>query len=152
MIDVQQLSKIIEAGESLTVEFKSDRQQTSDKTIYEEVMALANTNGGILLIGVDDNSKITGAKPRHGNTTDPIKLQSAIFSNTVPNINTRISIIEHTDGRVIAIEVDSYPEPCAIATGKSLHRVIGADGKPQSMPFYPHDQRSRRVDLGLLDF
>jgi len=29
MIDVQQISKIIEAGESLTVEFKSDRQQTS---------------------------------------------------------------------------------------------------------------------------
>lgn len=54
--------------------------------------------------------------------------------------------------RVIAIEVDSYPEPCATASGKSLRRAIGPDGKPQSVPFYPRDQKSRRIDLGLLDY
>jgi ATP-dependent DNA helicase RecG len=27
-----------------------------------------------------------------------------------------------------------------------------ADGKPQTVPFYPRDQRSRRTDMGLLDF
>lgn len=50
------------------------------------------------------------------------------------------------------VEVDPYPEPCATTAGKSLHRTVGADGKPQSAPFYPRDQRSRRVELGLLDF
>ena len=45
-----------------------------------------------------------------------------------------------------------YPEPCATATGTSVRRTIGGDGKPQTVPFYPRDQRSRRTDMGLLDF
>ncbi len=149
----EDLVQIISLGESVEREFKSDRGQgINDKVIYEEVVALANTDGGVLLIGVEDDGKITGAKARHGETTEPRKLQSAIFNNTVPNINTRISVVGHDSRNVLCIEVDSYPEPCATASGKSLRRSIGADGKPQSVPFYPRDQKSRRIDLGLLDY
>ncbi|MGM0787058.1 MAG: ATP-binding protein, partial [Thermodesulfobacteriota bacterium] len=93
-----------------------------------------------------------GAKPRHGHTTDPAKLRASIFNNTVPNINTRISLIQCINGPVIAIEVDPYPEPCATTSGKAMRRTTRADGMPQSVPFYPRDQRTKRVDLGLLDF
>lgn len=152
MITPDRLQELIAAGESLEREFKSDRQQLNDATVYEEVVALANTQGGTLLIGVEDDGAVTGAKPRHGKTTDPVKLQAAIFNNTVPNVNTRISVVQHAKGPVIVVEVDSYPEPCATAAGKALRRVIGGDGKPCTVPFYPSEQRSRRVDLGLLDF
>lgn len=152
MTSRDQLLQRIAQGETLTLEFKSDRKQISDRIIYEEVVAMANASGGTLLIGVEDNGKITGSQPRHGSSTDPIKLQSAIFNNTVPNINTRVSIISLETGPIIAIEVDPYPEPCATMSGIALRRVIGPDGKPQSLPFYPRDQRSRRTDLGLLDF
>ncbi len=152
MMDVDRLQVLINAGESLEREFKSDRKRLSDKDIFEEIVAMANTNGGTLFIGVEDDGEITGASPRHGDTTDPFKLQSAIFNNTVPNINTRVSVLPHPAGAVIAIEVDPYPEPCATARGKSLQRTIGPDGKPQTVPFYPRDQRSRRIDLGLMDF
>jgi ATP-dependent DNA helicase RecG len=152
-MNLEELNRIVSLGESVERELKSDRGQgINDKTIYEEVVALANTDGGVLLIGVEDDGQVTGAKPRHGDTTEPRKLQSAIFNNTVPNINTRISVVGHDDGNVLCIEVDSYPEPCATASGKSLRRSIGADGKPQSVPFYPRDQKSRRIDLGLLDY
>ena len=63
MIDLPQMEKLIAAGESLKVEFKSDRQQIGDGTIYEEVVALANTSGGTLLIGVEDDGAVTGAAP-----------------------------------------------------------------------------------------
>jgi ATP-dependent DNA helicase RecG len=106
----------------------------------------------VLLIGVENDGIVTGAKPRHGRTTDPIKVQAAVFNNTVPSVNTRVSVVAHPAGDVLAIEVDPYPEPCATASGKCLRRTIGPDGKPQSVPFYPRDQRSRRADLGLLDF
>lgn len=154
MIDHHRLLELIASGEALDIEFKSDRRRISDREIYEEVVAMANTRGGVLLIGVEDDGRVTGASPRHGKTTDPLKLQSAIFNNTVPNINTRISLVADADpeGEVLAIEVDSYPEPCATTEGKSLRRAIKADGKPQTVPFYPRDQRSRRVDLGLQDF
>lgn len=151
-MDLDRLQELVSAGESLEQEFKSDRGRLSDKDIFEEIVGMANTNGGILFIGVEDDGNITGAYPRHGDTTDPFKLQSAIFNNTVPNINTRVSVVSHPDGTVIAIEVDPYPEPCATAGGKSLRRTIGPDGKPQTVPFYPRDQRSRRIDLGLIDF
>jgi ATP-dependent DNA helicase RecG len=152
-MDLDTLHRILEQGETLEVEFKSDRQRAlSDNAIYEEIVALANSNGGVLLVGVEDNGSITGCRPRHNTTTDPLKVQSAIFHNTVPNINTRVNLIPHAQGQVLTIEVDLYPEPCSTASGKSLRRGIGPDGKPQSLPFYARDQRSRRVDLGLLDF
>jgi ATP-dependent DNA helicase RecG len=152
VINADHLAELLGLGESLEREFKSDRRQISDKEVYEEIVSLANSKGGMLLIGAEDDGSVTGAHPRHGKVTDPIKLQSAIFNNTVPSINTRVSVVHHEHGPVIAIEVDPYPEPCATAAGKSLHRTIGADGRPQSVPFYPRDQRSRRVELGLLDF
>lgn len=152
MIDVARLRQLITTGETLECEFKSDRRIMSDAEICEEVVAFANAEGGTLLIGVENNGSITGARPRHGATTDRLRLQAAIFNNTVPNINTRISIVADLAGTVIAIEVDPYPEPCATGSGKSVHRIIGPDGKPATFPYYPRDQRSRRIDLGLLDF
>lgn len=152
MIDLEKLNNLLENSETLEVEFKSDKRQISDNEIYEEVVAFANSDGGVLLIGVEDDGRVTGAKPRHGKITDPLRLQSAIFNNTFPKINTRVSIIDHPHGKVLAIEVDLYPEPCATASGKSLQRRIGSDGKPETAPFYPHEQRSRKTDLGLIDF
>ncbi|MEW6173345.1 MAG: RNA-binding domain-containing protein [Bacillota bacterium] len=151
-MDLDRLQRLIEIGESLKVEFKSDRRRISDREIYEDIVALANTEGGVLLIGVEDDGTVTGARPRHNTTIDPLKLQSAIFNNTVPNINTRVSVLTHSQGAVLVIEVDPYPEPCATAAGRSLWRTIGPSGRPQTVPYYPRDQRSRRTDLGLLDF
>ena len=85
MIGTDQLQDLIAGGESLTVEFKSDRRQISDKEIYEEIVSLANSAGGTLLIGVEDGGEVTGAVPRHGTSTDPLRLQAAIFGNTVPS-------------------------------------------------------------------
>jgi ATP-dependent DNA helicase RecG len=191
MVDLEQFSRLIAAGESLQVEFKlapspvegsanmpehrtrpgrsrflDSARNKSDAEIYEEVVALANTSGGTLLIGVQDDGNVTGTHARHGTTTDPIRLQAAIFNNTVPNVNTRISIVPYPSGNLIAIEVDAYPEPCATAQGRSVHRIVGPDGKPRTVPFYPHPQMnlganrlapqfiagSRRIDLGVLDF
>lgn len=153
MIDPTRLEELLKTGEQLEIEFKSDRKRFADRDIYDEIVAMANTSGGVLLIGVEDDGVVTGLRyPRHGTNTEPLKIQSAIFNNTVPNINTRVSIVRHNNGDVLAIEVDPYPEPCATASGKSLRRTIGPDGRPQTVPYYPRDQRSQRVDLGLLDF
>jgi len=152
MISNEQLLQMILQGESLTVEFKSDRRRISDREIYEEVVAMANASGGTILIGVEDDGRITGSQARHERTTDPIRLQSAIFNNTVPNIIARVQVFSMDAGPVITIQTDQYPEPCATMAGTALKRVIGPDGRPQSLPFYPRDQRSRRTDLGLLDF
>ena len=153
MIDIQRLEEIMSLGETVDREFKSDRnREFTDKEIYEEVVAMANTDGGMLLIGVENDGSVTGSRPRHGKSIDVHKLKAAIFNNTRPGINTRISLAHTAHGDVIIIAVDTYPEICATASGKVLHRITGSDGKPATVPLYPHEQRSRRIDLGLLDF
>lgn len=151
-MDPEQVDRLIQEGESLEVEFKSDRKQLSDAAIYEAVVALANAQGGLLLIGVEDNGEVSGAKPRHGKHTDLHRLQAAIFNNTVPNISTRANLVTLPEADVLVIEVAACGEPCATATGKVLRRTIGGDGHPAVAPYYPRDQRARRIDLGLLDY
>jgi ATP-dependent DNA helicase RecG len=167
MMDYEQLLCAIAAGETLTTEFKSEeRRMIDDIEIYENVVCLANTDGGSILIGVENNGRISGARPRHGGSTDPFKLQAAIFANTEPRINTRVYLVQapvltatttspltvpRTRIEVLVIEVDPYPEICATKTGKCLRRIMSAQG-PQCAPFYPHEHISRRVVLGLLDF
>ena len=152
MFDPHSLNELIAAGESLTVEFKGEeRGQISDREIYEAVVCLANAEGGVLLLGVEDDCRITGARPRHGKITDTTKLQSAIFNNTEPHINTRISTISTDQGDVIVVGVDKYPEICSTRAGLCLRRVMGTHG-PECIPFYPHEHISRRTSLGIIDF
>lgn len=55
-----ELKDLAQKGETLTVEFKSDRKIFSDKDIFDCIVAFSNTSGGALLIGVEDNGEITG--------------------------------------------------------------------------------------------
>lgn len=154
MITPDALAEMLRNGETLAVEFKGEaRRQISDKEIYAEVVALANTNGGVLLLGVEDDGCVSGAKPRHGKVTEPLKLQSAIFNNTIPNVTTRVSIFQYEPEKsIICVEVDPCPETCATRSGKSLRRGIKSDGRPETLPFYPREQHSRKISLGLLDY
>lgn len=60
----KQLIKLIEDGESLTVEFKQ-RFSTEEK-IAKEMIAFANTKGGVMIFGVEDDGKICGVLSEKG--------------------------------------------------------------------------------------
>ena len=66
-MDRDTLQSLIAAGESLAVEFKGERRcALNDRDLVEVVVCLANAEGGVLLVGVEDDGLITGARPRHG--------------------------------------------------------------------------------------
>jgi predicted HTH transcriptional regulator len=56
----QQLKKLVSQGEGLTLEFK--RKASFPEKIVREMIAFANTKGGILLVGIDDDGGIPGLK------------------------------------------------------------------------------------------
>lgn len=58
--EVQRLRTLVASGEGQTLEFK--RKATYPDKIVREMIAFANTQGGILLIGVDDNGTLPGLK------------------------------------------------------------------------------------------
>ena len=55
----------IEKKESLTVEFKSDRKRLSDSVLVDAVVAMANTEGGVIYEGIEDDGTVTGVHPAH---------------------------------------------------------------------------------------
>ena len=151
-MDIQTIENLLRAGEGPKVEFKSERRgPISDREIYETIVCLANAEGGVILLSVENDGTVTGARPHQGTSIDPYRLQAAIFNNTEPPINTRISVNQIENQPVVLIEVDSYPEICATKDGRVLRRSMGAHG-PECLPFYPYQYASRRSDLGLFDF
>ncbi len=56
--------------ETLSVEFKSDLKRLRDSELIDTVVALCNTDGGIIYLGVEDNGTPTGVHREHGDTDD----------------------------------------------------------------------------------
>jgi len=88
------LRRLIESGETLLVEFKGEeRAALSDRELVETVVCLANRAGSEnawLLVGVEDDGRITGARPRHeGGHTDSRRLVALISHRTRPSLAVR---------------------------------------------------------------
>ena len=66
--------------EDMTHEFKSDRKKLADQEIIDAVVAFANTDGGDLYLGVEDDGEITGLHKEHSDIT---RLAAFIANKTV---------------------------------------------------------------------
>lgn len=143
------MPRTIPTKETLTVEFKSDIKKYGDADLFEDVVAFANTDGGDLYLGVEDDGTITGVHKEHSN---PITLSAYIANNTVPPISTRTEIIEE-EYPVLKISVPkSYGGIAATRSGKMLRRRIKGDNTPENVPMYPTEIATRLSDLRLLDY
>ena len=135
--------------ESLKVEFKSDIKKYSDSDIFEAVVAFANTEGGDLYLGIENDGTITGVHEKHKN---PISLGAFIANNTVPPIPVRTEIIE-AEKPVLKISVaKSYSGIASTVSGKVLHRRLKANEEPENVVMYPAEYATRLSDLRLLDY
>lgn len=135
--------------ETLTVEFKSDRKKLSDAEIFEAVVAFANTEGGDLYLGIEDNGEVTGVHKLHESVTT---VSAFIANNTMPPVSVRTEIIEDKYP-VLKISVPkSYSGIVATVSGKTIHRRLKANGEPENVALYPSMFATRLSDLRLLDY
>lgn len=135
--------------ESLTIEFKSDRNRLADADLIAATVCLANTEGGTLFVGVEDDGEITGLLPVH---QDLPGMAALIANRTRPPLNVQVTRLE-VDGKVVArIEVPKARNVVATADGLVQHRRLRADGTPECVPMYPHEVDRRFSDLSLLDY
>lgn len=135
--------------EDLKTEFKSDVKKLSDDIIIETVVALSNTEGGHLYLGIEDDGKITGIHESHRDIT---QLAAFIANRTIPPVTVRAELINAEDKRYVDIEVPKSRSIIAASNGKVLRRRIQVDGTPESIPMYPHELNTRLSNLGLLDY
>jgi hypothetical protein len=97
----EELRSLIAGGESLTVEFKGDQGPLSDADLIEAVICLANGPGGTLLIGAEDDGRVTGLHPRH--RTHPGTLAAFIASRTVPPLAIEAAFVDLPEGQVAVL-------------------------------------------------
>ncbi|MFR3298412.1 MAG: helix-turn-helix domain-containing protein [Fusobacterium sp.] len=135
--------------EDLTVEFKSDRKKYSDTLLIEEIVGMANTKGGELYLGVEDNGKITGLHKDH---EDVNGLRALVANMTVPSLSIRAEILSEEDKKILKIEIPMSKSITATSSGKILRRRLKADGSPENIPMYPYEINTRLSELSLLDF
>ena len=134
--------------ESLTVEFKSDINCISDVELVSAVVCLANTEGGAIYVGVEDDGRVTGLHQKHEST---VGLAAMIANRTSPSVGVRVTSIEEDGRHVAVIEVPKSRSVTATSDGTVQRRRLRADGTPECVPFYPHEQDRRSSDLGTLD-
>lgn len=149
------LRTLIGGGETLGVEFKGeDRTPLADRDLVEAVVCLVNRIGiapAYLLIGVEDDGRITGARPRHGETTDPAKIATLIANRTRPSIAVRAESVTINGKPVLVVEVPAQRQPVATSEGLFLRRTLGGDGRPACVPMDAYAMQSLQADRGLLD-
>ena len=137
--------------ETLEIEFKSDLKKLSDNDLIDAVVAFANTNGGDIYLGMEDDATVTGVHEAHKDYT---QLAAFVANRTVPPISVKIEpiYINNHDVTVLVIHVPKSRSIVSSSTGKMQRRRIKVDGTPENIPLYPHEITTRLSELSLLDF
>ncbi|MCL6547214.1 MAG: putative DNA binding domain-containing protein [Bryobacteraceae bacterium] len=153
----EQVQRLIAAGESLDVEFKGEEQRPlSDDDLVEAVVCLANRSSDMpawLLIGVEDDGRVTGARPRHeSGRTDPVRLAALIANRTRPSLTPRVAVVSFGDKEVVLVEVPPVSAPVGTTSGRYLRRALGGDGRPCCLPMFFHEMHARQADRGAEDY
>lgn len=125
---LRELKQLVSLGEGVSLEFK--RRVPRDARIAKEVIALANTHGGRILLGVSDDGTITGVDDPG---EEEFVLRRAIDTRVVPPVEyhtERIMIAPRRD--VILVVVPDSPR-------KPHHLVDGADAGDGETPDAPQE-------------
>ncbi len=153
--------------ETIEVEFKSEfkRGQNGelkpsrlpDSELIDTVVALSNSNGGEIYLGVEDDGEPTGVHEGHRDVT---RLAALIANRTVPPVSARVSTLflaadgssDDAGRQVTLVEIPRSKAIVASSEGKIMRRRLKADGTPESTPLYPYEIITRLSTLGQLDY
>ena len=134
-ISYEDLKSLIAEGEHQHLEFK----QSFSKKLKEEMVAFANSEGGVILVGVADNGDVTGVSPSRRELD---KIQDMAYS-CEPHID--VSSVMVDDILVIDIAESDY-KPVVCRSGSYIRK----DGTCRQMS--AKDLRNMMADWNRPDF
>jgi ATP-dependent DNA helicase RecG len=141
--------EVLPGDESLTVEFKSDRECLGDDDLIEAVVCLANAEGGRVYVGVEDDGQVTGLHRSRPARVEP--LAALVANRTSPPLAVTCRELSLKGLRVAVIEVPKSLAIVARTDGLIKRRRLRMDGRPECVPFLPVEHLSRQSDLRLTD-
>lgn len=99
-MDVENLKKVIASGETVEVELKQSFHSVQE--IAKIISAFANTQGGLLVLGISDNGNIEGVKENQDILQQKIANSNAMIHPS-PMINVEIHGIDNKKIVVVAV-------------------------------------------------
>ncbi len=97
-MDITTVQRLVAKGEGQRIEFK--KKVNFPEKIVKEVVAFANTHGGKLLLGVDDDGTISGTRNIEG---DVFLLEDAIKRLVNPAFDYEVHILKINQKKGVAI-------------------------------------------------
>ena len=128
----EDILRLIRDGESERLEFKStlrtnletgETDKRMEKAVLKTIVAFLNTDGGNLLIGVDDDGEVIGADLQSFENKDKMGLHltnlisSKIGNSFLPYIS--FNLVDFDDKVVIRVKCDPCPLPVFYKDGKT---------------------------------
>src|SRR5688500_12453512 len=131
---VRQLKRLVSNGEGPSLELK--RKATFPEKIVREMIAFANTNGGIVLIGIGDDGSIPGLK----HPEDELYVMQQALKKVRPALQTKTTLIPIGNFRtVIQYEISE--------SKRKPHYLLGANNVKES--FVRVDDKSIKASREL---
>jgi len=115
-MNTSQILRLIKQGEGIDVEFKQSFQEETLQTIG----AFANTCGGTILIGVNDNGVIVGTTVGKSTIRE---IQDKIVSCTDPRVIPEVETAVVKSHTIIVLRVSEYPVKPVSVKGRCYRRV-----------------------------
>ena len=94
------IAELLRQGENASIEFKE--QFVRPESLAKEIIALANTQGGVILVGISDQGKIIGVDSE-GNAIEHVT--NIARNNVIPPIELEIEQISYQEKPLIVITV-----------------------------------------------
>ncbi len=130
--DILEVRTVIAKGESDTAEFKStlrtnlqtgEKDKRMEKAVLKTIVAFLNSNGGTLLIGVNDDGDIIGIDEESFDNRDKMNLHmtnlisSQIGDEFIPYI--RFKLVSFDEKAVMMVSCKKCPQPVFLRDGKA---------------------------------
>ena len=124
-----ELNELIESGENDKVEFK--RKFSSPEKIAKEMIAFANSKGGRIIFGIDDDKSIRGVESEKGEL-ELISTAAGFYCEPEIEFTTEMMLIKNKDIVIVNIE-ESKKKP---------HRLISENGNDDHKVYVRHNDKS----------
>ncbi len=123
-MSVGALKRLVKTGEGKYLEFK--RVISSPEKIARELAAFANTNGGTLLIGVDDDKRLVGINSYY---EQEYLLDKAVNYCCIPALNVKVETVSYHDREIIVVRVDEAETKPVYVEQDNRRYVFVRDGE-----------------------
>ena len=113
---MESVKQLITRGQDVSLEFTSHIE--NQLTITRTIVAFANTNGGKVIVGINEKNKVVGVEP-----AEELKLFKELINNDcAPIVPFESKVIE--EGRHLLLEID-------VPKSSIKHKAKGEEGEMQ---------------------